>query len=302
MGGLAFEDAQAFWSLVERCEDGGVDSLWQSDRLVSQVPYPEALASMAAIAGATERIKFGMNAVVVGLRDPLVLARQCASIDFLSGGRLLPVFGVGRAKGPEWAATGRDPAGRGRRADEALELISRLWSEEHVRFEGEHFQYRDACIAPRPVQQPMPLWIGGSSPAAIRRTARVGTGWIGGIQTPSQVAPVIAAIREQALAAGREILADHYGATVPFRLGEASDPLVERFSHLASRSGSQPGVVVAGDVTALIARIAAYRDAGASKFVLIPLARPGQDLMGQVDRVVAEVIPEVQAPAFAEAS
>src|SRR5690606_30922070 len=100
--------------------------------------------------------------------DPLVIAKQCATIDVLSNGRLLPAFGVGRDAAPEWAATGRSPADRGKRADEALTLLSRLWSEERVTFHGEHYHYDDVSIAPRPVQQPLPLWIGGNSRAAIR--------------------------------------------------------------------------------------------------------------------------------------
>ena len=150
---------------------------------------------MAALAGATERLKFGMNAVVASLRDPLVLAKQCATIDWLSNGRLLPVFGVGSDDAPEFRATGRDAKERGKRADEALELCRRLWSEERVTFRGEFYRYEDVTISPRPIQQPLPLWIGGSSPAAIRRTVRLGTGWLAGIQTPAQVKPVVAAIK-----------------------------------------------------------------------------------------------------------
>ena len=156
-----FEDAPGFWRWVALCEESGVDSLWQTDRLVTAEAQLEAMATMGALAGATERVKFGMNAVVVPFRDPLVLARECATIDYLSGGRLLPVFGVGAAPAPEWRATGREAKGRGARADEALELMRRLWSEERVDFEGNHYRYRAASIAPRPVQQPLPVWIGG---------------------------------------------------------------------------------------------------------------------------------------------
>ena len=134
---------------------------------------------MAALAGGTEKLKFGMNVVVVTFRDPLVLAKQCATIDFLSDGRLLPAFGVGGPSAPEWAATGRTTRKRGAIADEALQLMARLWTEDRVTFEGEHFQYKDAIIEPKPVQRPLPLWIGGASEAAIRRTARIGNGWLG---------------------------------------------------------------------------------------------------------------------------
>ncbi|HCO58999.1 MAG TPA: LLM class flavin-dependent oxidoreductase, partial [Porticoccaceae bacterium] len=90
MARFPFEKVDNFWRWVRICEDGGVDSLWQTDRLVSEEPFLECISTLAAIAGATKRIKFGMNVASVALRDPLVLAKQSATIDFLSQGRLLP--------------------------------------------------------------------------------------------------------------------------------------------------------------------------------------------------------------------
>jgi probable F420-dependent oxidoreductase len=287
-----FASARAFFRFVDLCEETGVDSLWQTDRQSSKQPHLEALCTMAAIAGATERLKFGMNAVVVSLRDPLLLAKQCATIDFLSGGRLLPVFGVGGEQAPEWEATGRSPEGRGSRADEALAIMLRLWSEESVDFEGEHYRYYGASISPRPVQQPLPCWIGGSSRAAIRRTARLGTGWLAGIQTPDQVAPVIDAIRTASREAGRPIPEDHYGATFPFRFGSSDDPLVARFARPA---GTGAGYAAVGNARTVLGRIEEYRNAGVSKFVLIPIAGGEEDLMEQTRRLVAEVVPVAQA-------
>ena len=91
------------------------------------------------------------------------------------------MFVPGHDDAPEWRATGRDARERGRLADEILEIMRRLWSEESVTFEGRHFRYRTSSISPRPVQQPLPLWIGGHSKAAVRRTARVGTGYLAGL-------------------------------------------------------------------------------------------------------------------------
>lgn len=300
-----FESGRAFFRWVDLCEEAGIDSLWQTDRLVSREPYLEALSTMAAVAGATERMRFGMNAVVASLRDPLLLAKQCATIDYLSGGRLLPVFGVGSEEAPEWQATGTSPSRRGRRADEVLELLRRLWTEESVDFDGEFYQYSGARIAPRPVQATLPLWIGGSSKAAIRRTARLGTGWLAGIQTPAQVEPVVKAIREAATAHGREIPEDHYGAGFPFRFGDGDDPLVARFM-APRRSTGEPraarvasptsphAYVAVGDAHAILDRVRAYREAGVSKFVLIPIARGDDDLMEQTRRLVADVLPAVE--------
>ena len=143
---------------------------------------------MAALAGRTRRIKFGVNVLSLAMRDAVLVARQCATIDFLSNGRLLPAFGIGSPLGPEWTALNLDPKTRGRKTDEGLEVIRRLWSQDKVDFEGVHYHLTGASIAPKPVQPDLPMWIGGSSEAAIRRTARFGTGWQAGPETPAQAA------------------------------------------------------------------------------------------------------------------
>ena len=102
-----FSGAPAYWRWVAQCEDGGVDSLWQTDRLVSRQPILECMSVMAALAGATKRLKFGMNVASVGLRDPLLLAKQCATIDVLSEGRILPAFCIGTVRAPDWQASNR---------------------------------------------------------------------------------------------------------------------------------------------------------------------------------------------------
>ena len=103
-----FRSAEAYLEFARFCDTSGIDSIWQTDRLQSEEPFLEAMSALAVVAGATKKIKFGMKAVVVGFRDPLVLAKQCATIDYLSGGRLLPVFGIGAPAAPEWKATGRE--------------------------------------------------------------------------------------------------------------------------------------------------------------------------------------------------
>ena len=87
-----FAGGADYWRWVDLCEAGGVDSIWQTDRLISSEPYLESLTSLAALAGRTRRLKFGMNVLSLGQRDPVLVAKQCATIDMLSGGRLLPAF------------------------------------------------------------------------------------------------------------------------------------------------------------------------------------------------------------------
>jgi alkanesulfonate monooxygenase SsuD/methylene tetrahydromethanopterin reductase-like flavin-dependent oxidoreductase (luciferase family) len=116
-------------------------------------------------------MRFGMNVVSLTFRDPVLLAKQCATIDVLSDGRLLPAFGIGSPLAPEWQALGMDTKTRGRKTDECLDIIRRLWREESVDFSGAFYQLKGVTIAPKPVQLDLPMWIGGSTDAAIRRTA-----------------------------------------------------------------------------------------------------------------------------------
>ena len=293
-----FEDARGFFRWVEMLEDAGIDSVWQSDRLISTDSYLESLSALASLAGCTERIKFGMNAIVAPLRDPLVLAKQCATIDFLSNGRLLPMFGVGYPKAAEWGATGRSSDHRGSRANEMFELMTRLWQEESVTFEGRFYQYTNATIAPRPVQQPLPLWIGGSSEAAIKRTARLGTGWIGGIASPEDVARAITGIKSHAADYGRHIDDDHYGASLAFRVGAADDeavvnsPFVKR-TGIGEKMDLNPLFAI-GSTSDVVARLQQYVDAGASKFVLFPIAAGEADVIAQTRYIVEEVRPAIE--------
>jgi len=292
MAGFPFSGPKAFLRWIDLLEARGVDSVWLSERLVSRQPVLETIAAFGIIAGRTERLKFGMNAIVAPLRDPLILAKECATLDYLSGGRLLPVFGVGAETAPEWRATGREPVGRGPLADELLELLARLWSEDEVTFSGRHFRYEHVSISPRPVQQPLPLWIGGSSEAAIRRTARLGTGWLGGLQTPAQAAPVVAAIKREAAALGRTIDEDHYGAGFAFRFGTLDEPVVEQSATALRRAGIPDplATIAVGDAETVAAKVEEYTAAGVSKFVLRPLASGDDDLMAQTERLIEEVL------------
>ena len=292
-----FSGAPAFWRWVDLCEAGGVDSLWQTDRLVSREPILECMTMLAALAGRTRRLKFGVNVVSLAMRDPVLLAKQCATIDVLSEGRLLPGFGIGSPRGPEWAALHLDTTTRGRKTDEGLEIIHRLWTEDSVDFDGKHYKLTGASISPKPVQADMPIWLGGASDAAIRRTAKYGTGWQGGPETPSQIAPVIAGIRAASMQAGRAIDDDHYGAAFPFHFGRADDPGVPRtMEAYRKRTGQEAADYFAiGDAGTIIDRIEAYVAAGAQKFILRPMARDDEAMMAQTRRVIEEVLPAVAA-------
>ena len=292
-----FDDASGFWRWVDLCEAGGIDSIWQSDRLISRDPNLECMSVMAALAGATRRIKFGMNVASLGLRDPVLTAKQCATIDVLSDGRLLPAFGLGSTRSRDYSATGIATRRRGKRMDEAIEIMSRLWVEEAVTFEGEHFRLDSASISPRPVQDPLPLWVGGSAAQAIERTARWGTGWQAGIASAGNVGPVVSAIKARAAELGRSIDEDHFGAGFGFRFGSDDEPIMRRYIDGFSRSMGQPpdAFTAVGGAEQIMGLLKRFHAAGAHKFILRPIATGTDEMMQQTRRLIEEVLPEVAA-------
>jgi probable F420-dependent oxidoreductase len=289
-----FAGAGDYWRWVDLCEAGGVDSIWQTDRLVSRTPILECMTVMAALAGRTRRLRFGMNVVSLALRDPVLLAKQCATIDVLSEGRLLPAFGIGSPLGPEWTALDIDTRTRGRRTDESLEIIARLWREESVDFEGRHYRLTGASISPKPVQPDLPMWIGGSSDAAVRRTAKYGTGWQGGGETLEDAIRTVAAIKQALTAAGRSIDEDHYGASFPYYFGSPGDPVVGRaMDAYAKRTGRDPKRQFAvGDAGTILDRVGEYVAGGVQKFILRPIG-PGEQVLAQTRLLIEQVLPQV---------
>lgn len=296
LGGFPFETIDAFRRWLDVCETSNIDSIWHSDRVVSREPAFEPMTLLSVIAGATKRLKFGTNAVVLPFRDPVTFARQCATLDFLSDGRFLPTVAIGRGDAPEWEATGRDPKGRGARADEALEIMTRLWSAENVDFQGEHFSLKAATINPRPKQQPLPLWLGGSSKAAVRRTARYGSGWLAPLQSPAEAGVTVAEIKAEAARIGRPIPDDHYGATILFKIGKPSEDQRTKASSdtypaKAAYQQRLQSIQAIGEPDEVLARIREFAAQGVTKFIAIPMAQTEEEMIEQCRLLSSEVIP-----------
>lgn len=288
------EGAAFLWKLADLCEHSGIDSLWLSDRLSSPIPVPEPLTTLAAVAARTERLKFGPSVLVLPYRTPVVAAKEMATIDYLSGGRLLPAVGVGVELPKEFEASGVPFKERGRRTDEAIDIIRRLWLEDEVTFRGEFYRLDRVTIFPKPAQKPPPIWIGGNSEAAMRRTGRLGDGWIPSFIAPHRFAPGVEEVQRHATAAGRQVPADHFGALISYALAdspaaalELADPYIPRnrvdAATLARSTAFGPPEVIAR-------KIEEYVQGGGSKFILRPLCPP--DLMlEQLQRLAEQVIP-----------
>src|SRR5919106_6453266 len=167
----------AIFDLVDYFEALEVDSLWMSDRIVSPDLRLEPITFLSYIAGRLRKIKFGTSTLVLPTRNPVVLAKELATLDFLSQGRLFPAFGLGGDESKDLAAVGVAKKERAGRADEMIVLMRRLWTEENVTFEGKFYSLQDVTIMPRPWQKNgLPIWIGGGGQGGPGGAGRGGGG------------------------------------------------------------------------------------------------------------------------------
>jgi probable F420-dependent oxidoreductase len=290
--------ADFFWRFVELCEKTAIDSVWFSERLSSPLPVPEPITAMAAVAARTTRLKFGPSVLITPFRSPVLAARELAMIDYLSNGRMLPALGIGVEQEREFLAAGVPFRERGRRTDEAIEIMRRCWEADDVTFAGEFWRLDRITVLPKPIQRPFPLWIGGKSEAAMRRAGRLGDGWIPSFITPAEVRAGIEKTQAFAKAAGREVPVDHFGTLFyycldddPARAHATAAPFVPRGrvdepTLAACTAFGRPDLVRE--------RLEQYVAAGASKFILRPMCPPEQ-MLDQLARLATDVVVDFHA-------
>jgi probable F420-dependent oxidoreductase len=254
-------DPGPFNEAVAAMEDLGFDSLWLAELTSRATPDP--IVGLAHAAARTTRLKIGPGVLVLPGRNPAVVAKQLASLDRLSNGRLLVAFGLGLPDPAERAAFPLpDGQSRGEAFDAALDLVRRYLGGETV--DG-------VRVRPDPVQQPLDLWIGGSSEAALRRVGRRADGWLPSLITPEEAARGRAVIEEEAERAGRRVDPEHFGVSLTYldtATGEDSIPGLLLASIARRRPGIDPSVVVPKGLDGAARRIEEFVDAGISKFVV----------------------------------
>jgi probable F420-dependent oxidoreductase len=288
------DGASLFWRLVDQCERGDIDSLWFSDRLSSPLPVLEPITAMAAIAGRTRRLKFGPSVLVTPFRSPVVMARELAMIDYLSGGRIFPAVGIGVEQEGEFRAAGVPFRERARRTDESIAIMRRCWSENDVTFAGEFWHLERVTVLPKPVQRSFPVWIGGNSEAAMRRAGRLGDGWIPSFITPAAFARGVETTQAAAAAAGRHVPEDHFGALVYFCFDRDRETARKVAAPFIPRGRVDDATLEActafGAPSLLLERLEEYVRGGGSKFIVRPMCPP-EMMLDQIARLDAEVVP-----------
>lgn len=280
-------DQDRFAAMVDDLERLGFDSLWLSERIGGESPDP--VVGMAFAAGRTTRLKFGMSVMVLPGRNPMLVAKSLATLDRLSNGRLLPAFGLGVADPREQQAFGVERKERAAIFDEALPLIRRLWSEDSVDHEGAHWHLQGATVRPKPVQQPLDVWLGGQAPSELRRVGRLGDGWLPSFCEADDVRRGRIAVEAAAAEAGRAIDPEHFGALVAYAHGEVPEAL-GAFIRQRRPDIDDPRRIIPTDLPSLRHRLEEMVDAGASKFVVLPLDEPN-DWTAELEAVAAELLP-----------
>ena len=182
---------------ARRADAIGLDGLVAGDHVTFYGYGNDGLITLTAIAAVTERIELKTAVYLLPLRHPVPVALQVAQLDQLSGGRFVLGIGVGGEDPHEFWSSGVDPRTRGARANEAIQIIKRLWSEDGVTFKGKHFQVEDVTVYPKPTR-PVPIHVGGRSDAALIRAGRWGDGYTGIWQSVDRFRQAQAVIREAA--------------------------------------------------------------------------------------------------------
>lgn len=284
--GTLTNDADTYLPLIDTLEEHGFDSLWLSERLTGEAPDP--LIALAVAAGRTQKLKLGTGVLVVPGRNPVVLAKELASLDRLSNGRLLPAVGLGAPNPAEHRAFGVDRKERAALFDEALTLMRRLWTEDDVHHDGARYKVEGVTLRPKPVQTPIEIWLGGNSPSELRRTGRLADGWLPSFCTVADVRDGWKVITEVADANERAIDPEHLGALIAY----SHTAVPEAVGRLLAtrRPDLDPRDVVPVGLPALRDRIEDMIAVGASKFVVLPIDEP-VDWDQELAAVAATLLP-----------
>jgi probable F420-dependent oxidoreductase len=264
LGTQGLTDLDTYGALLDDLERLRFDSLWLPERVAGSAIDP--VVGLAIAAGRTKRLKLGPGILVLPGRSPAILAKQLATLDRLSNGRLLLAFGVGTEDAAEEQVIGVPLRKRGPWMEEVVPLLRRLWAEDGVDHTGKLFQFEGLTIRPRPAQPRMDIWLAGKGPLALRRIGRLADGWLASALTPAEIAVHRATIDDAAREAGRTVDPEHFGMNITYAREGLSERAVRALQ--ARRPDVDPSLLVAIGPAALREQVQRYVDVGTSKFVV----------------------------------
>ena len=286
-------EPEALCGYAELAEDVGLDSIWLSDHIVTRNPNLDITCLFAMIAGRTKRVKMGPSVLTLPARNPVHVAKTYATLDYISNGRMVMAVGSGSDL-RDLVASGVPVEHRGRRLDEGIEILRKLWTESHVTHHGEFYNFDDVTIEPKPRKGALDIWIGGKSDAILKRTARLGDGWFPALTTPAEFKHDMEKLIAFGAERGRTINPREAGVLLLTHITEdraAGWKTVAPF--LRNLPMAQEDLALrclVGPAQECIAKIADFIEAGCSKFVLRPSCPPAE-VTAQIELYGKSILP-----------
>lgn len=285
------------FELARRVEALGYDSVWSGDHMSFHNPLYEAMTLLSAYASITTRVRLGTAVYLLALRPAAIAAKVTATLDALSGGRLIFGVGVGGENPKEFELCGVPHGERGARVTEAIDAVRTLWRDTPASFKGRFTSFDRVSIDPKPVQTPgPPIWIGGRSDAALARAGRQGDGWVSYVVQPERYAQSLDKIRSAAQQAGRSLddfAAAHLAFMTVGRDYESAKVawvkcLTKRYAQDFEPLAKKYGII--GTPEQCAEQIETFRAAGCNYVIVNPIGEPEHE-REQLERVAADILP-----------
>lgn len=278
-------DAAELTDMLRRAEEAGFHSAWVMEHQLGEAAGLDPMSVLAFAAAQTSSIRLGFAVAVLALHQPVRLAREAASIDHLSGGRLTLGVGIGAA-GLPYRAFGVEASERAARFEEYVAVMRGLWDEPPVDFDGRFVTLTQAVLEPKPTQRPMPLWFGAGSPAALRRTARLADGWIGAGASRVNDFPAMASqLREYLEAEGRDPSSFPIGKRAYVAIDRPAQEVSDWF-HAIYGPAVSPEAAVTGSTEHVVDQLLQLKGAGAQFVILSPVGDDRPQFEPLIDRVL----------------
>jgi probable F420-dependent oxidoreductase len=283
-------------ALVETIDALGYDSVWVGDHLSFAIPILDPFIQLAQAAVASDRLLLGTGVYLLPLRHPGPVAKQVATLDLLSDGRLIFGVGVGGEFKTDYAVAGVPMKERGARLSEAITVLRKLWTGEPVSHGGPHYPFMELTMSPAPKQPGgPPIWCGGRSDGALKRAGELADGWMSYVVTPEMYAAAMDKIQAAADAVGREaaygtahLLFARIDDTYEQALDAATETLSVRYA-MDFRKAAQRYCAL-GTPADMAARIKAFHDAGV-RHVVMDFVGPYEERDQQIERFAKDVRP-----------
>jgi probable F420-dependent oxidoreductase len=283
-----------------RAEALGFDSVWIGDHVAIHRPTLDPLGALSYLAGLTRRVRIGPCVYLLALRHPTIAAKAVASLDVLSGGRVVFGVGVGGEFPKEFEAAGVPHRERGTRVDEGIAVCRKLWGPSPASFEGRFTRFAGIALEPKPVQPGgPPIWIGGRSDAALARAGRQGDGWMSYVVQPERYGQSVDKIRAAAAAAGRELEGFAFAHLAFITVGRdwesaksvwvehLSQRYAQDFEPLARKYG------IIGTPEQCAEQLARFAGAGCTYVVFNAIGAP-EDEHDQLERIASDIVPRLR--------